>query len=108
MTYFELELKKGNFMISECIKCNQITWPPSDYCSNCFRKTDWKKSNGIGTIIEFSKNNDVFFGLVELEKNVRVVGTIKPNSKHPDIHKKVKLENCHLIGNNHSFSFVMI
>ena len=35
MNKFEEELKKGNFITSECHKCDKIVWPPSDYCDNC-------------------------------------------------------------------------
>jgi len=50
MSFFESELKKGNFMIPECLKCNDVVWPPSNFCNHCFGKINWRKSDGIGKI----------------------------------------------------------
>jgi uncharacterized OB-fold protein len=108
MNFFESELKKGNFMIPECLKCNDVIWPQSDYCSHCFSKISWRKSDGVGTILEFSKNKDNFFCLVEFDKKIRILGTLGVNSKPPEIHKKVKLENCKMDGKNYNFSLIMI
>ena len=108
MNNFEAELKKGKFMIPECLKCNEVVWPPSDYCNNCFGKINLRESNGIGTILEFSKNNDMFFCLVEFEKKIRVLSTLKENSRQPEINKQVKLENCKIDGKNYYFSVSML
>lgn len=105
---FEAELKKGRFMVPECLKCNDVIWPPSDYCSHCFGKISWRESDGIGTILEFSKNNDVFFCLVEFEKNIRILGTLDIKSKPPENNKKVKIENCKMDGKNYNFTLVVI
>ena len=108
MNFFESELKKGNFMIPECKKCNDVVWPPSDYCNNCFGKISWRKSDGIGIILEFSKNEDAFFCLVEFEKKIRILGTLDKKSKPPEVHKNVKLESCSMDENNYNFTLVMI
>lgn len=105
---FEAELKKGHFMVPECLKCNDVIWPPSDYCSHCFGKISWRESDGIGTILEFSKNNDIFFCLVEFEKNIRILGTLDIKSKPPEINKKVKIENCKMDGKNYNFTLLVI
>ena len=58
---FEDELKKGNFQVPECLNCKDIVWPPSDYCSICFSKIIWRKSDGVGKILEYSKKGAIFF-----------------------------------------------
>lgn len=108
MNFFESELKKGNFMIPECLRCNDVIWPPSNYCNHCFGKTNWRKSNGVGTILEFSKNNDVFFCLVEFEKKIRILGTLKIHSQPPEINKKVKIKSCKMNGKNYNFMLSVI
>ncbi len=108
MSFFESELEKGNFMIPECPKCNGVVWPPSKYCSHCFGKIKWRKSDGIGKILEFSKNKDAFFCLVEFEKKIRILGKLKINSKTPKIQKNVKLESCSMEGKNYNFTLVLI
>ena len=105
---FESELEKGNFVIGKCSKCNKITWPPSEYCSNCFGKINWRKSDGVGTILEFSKNDDSFFCLVEFEKKIRILGTLDSTSKPPEIHKKVKIQKCQIDGNNYNFTLAVV
>lgn len=108
MNYFESELEKGIFVIPECLRCKEVIWPPSDYCNQCFGKSNWKKFDGVGTIIEFSKNKDGFFCLVEFEKKIKIVGTIKNNSKLPEIDNKVKIKNCKIDGKNYNFTLDLI
>lgn len=108
MNFFETELKKGIFMIPECLKCNDVVWPPSDYCSHCFGKISWRKSDGVGTILEFSKSKDVFFCLVEFENKIRILGTIENKSNPPEINKKVKIQYCKMDGKNYNFTLEII
>ena len=108
MSVFETELKNGNFVIPECPACNEVIWPPSDYCSLCFGELRWRKLNRVGKILEFSRKDDTFFGLVEFEKKIRIIGTIITEQKRPDIGKMVKLDSCSRNGQNYSFNFVLI
>ncbi len=108
MSFFESELKKGNFMIPECTKCDDVVWPPSNYCNNCFGTINWRKFDGVGKILEYSKNKDTFFCLVEFEKKIRILGTLKINSKTPKIQNNVKLESCSMEGKNYNFTLVLI
>jgi uncharacterized OB-fold protein len=93
MNRFENELKSGNFIVSECLNCKQIVWPSSDFCNVCYNITKWRNTDNIGVIIEFSKKNNDFFGLIEVEQNLRVMGKIISN-KIPEINQKVKLKEC--------------
>lgn len=108
MSFFESELEKGVFVIPECLKCKEIIWPPSDYCNHCFEKIKWREFNGIGTIVEFSKNKDGYFCLAEFEKKIRIVGKLEINTKSPEIHKKVKIKNCKIDGKNYNFILDLI
>lgn len=80
MTFFEEQLKKGIFQISYCEKCNYTIWLPNEICPICFNKSEWKKSNNIGKIIEFSKKDSTYFGLVEIDHGIRIMGEISSTS----------------------------
>ena len=80
MTFFEEQLKKGIFQISYCEKCNDKIWPPKEICHMCFNKCEWKKSANIGKIIEFSKKDSIYFGLVEIDHGIRIMGKISSSS----------------------------
>ncbi len=49
-------------------------------CPICFNKSEWKKSNNIGKIIEFSKKDSTYFGLVEIDHGIRIMGEISSTS----------------------------
>ena len=104
MNRFEIELKKGNFVVSKCLKCNHIVWPPSDSCNKCFSQVDWKKISMEGKLLEFSKKDNIFFGIGEFDENIRIMATIKNNSKEPKIGDKVKLSDYKIQDNTHKFS----
>ena len=89
---FEAELKKGNMIISECVDCNKITWPPSEFCNQCLKQTSWRKCSSDGRIIEFSKHDDVYFGIVEFENSIRIIGKIISGT--PETGKSVKVTEC--------------
>ena len=94
MTIFENELKKGNFVISECNSCKTIIWPPSDYCNNCFSQVTWRKIDPAGKLIEFSKKEETVFGMIELEGKVRVIGKLKINPLDIREGQCVRLHSC--------------
>lgn len=95
---FESELKKGNFMITDCNYCEKIVWPSKNFCNQCFRETKWRKSSGIGKILEFSKKNGKYFCLVEIENAIKFIGQM--DSEIPEIGNKVKITDCDLRDNN--------
>ncbi len=83
MTRFETELKKGNFVCSECKKCNQLVWPPSEFCSKCFQSVTWRQITPDAKLVEFSKKGDQIFCIAEFEDDIRVIGTF--DTKHYDL-----------------------
>lgn len=95
---FESELKKGHFMISECDRCKKIVWPSSEICSQCFGKTNWRKSTGKGKIIEFSKKGQSYFCLVEIENSIKIFGQI--DSGDPKIGDTINITECGIIDKN--------
>ncbi len=105
---FESELKKGEFIIPECPACMHVVWPPSDYCSLCFGKVNWRKSERIGNILEYSKKGDIFFCLAEFEKKIRIIGSLQVDSKQPEIGKMVKLETLGIDGTTYNFTMSLI
>ena len=44
------------------------------------KKTDWRKSMNVGTIAEFSKKDSTYFGLIEIDDGIRVLGEISCSS----------------------------
>ncbi|MDX1441572.1 MAG: zinc ribbon domain-containing protein [Nitrosopumilaceae archaeon] len=96
---FESELKKGSFFLSECPNCQKIVWPPSEYCDQCLQEVNWRKSTGVGKIIEFSRQNNQIFCVAEIENTVRLLGEII--SGIPDIGKNVIITDCTIEKENH-------
>ena len=80
MSKFEEELKKNNFVCSECLKCKKLVWPSSDFCNSCFSPVTWKNMDRTAKLIEFSKRNDEIFCIAEFENNIRIMGRIQPTS----------------------------
>ena len=74
MNRFDDELKKGNFVTSECTNCKKIVWPPSNYCNNCFKHVNWRRISLYGKIIEWSKKDNDIFCITEFENTIRIIG----------------------------------
>lgn len=96
---FNSELKKENLIISECTNCKKIIWPPSEFCSYCLKKTVWRKCSNKGKIIEFSKLNGIYFGIIEFENNFRIMGTIVNGC--PDANKMTEITECGISDGNY-------
>ena len=90
MKFFEKQLEQGVFQICYCKNCNNTIWPPKEICHMCHEKTDWKKSANIGKIIEFSRSESTYFGLIEIDDGIRVLGDISSRSI-PEIGQVVKM-----------------
>lgn len=103
---FELELKKGNFIIAECIHCKKIVWPPSEFCNQCFKEVSWRKGSQEGKIIEFSKQNNEYFCLVEIENTIKIMS--KLSSGIPNTGQRVKIERCGIKDDNYYFEISLI
>ncbi len=97
---FESKLSEGKFCIPECQKCNKITWPPSEFCSNCFATTSLKEGDFKGKIIEFSKQEDRYFCVVEFADVIRIMATIL---EHPKIGQSVTILKCGVKNNDYFF-----
>ena len=97
---FESELKKGIFTIPQCEKCNKFVWPPSEFCDKCFGNTVLKTGEFEGKIIEFSKQNEEYFCLVEINNSFRIMAKI---SKLPQIGQTVKISKCGITEGNYFF-----
>ena len=80
MTFFEEQLEQGIFQICYCKNCNNTIWPPKEICHICHNKTNWKKSANLGKILEFSKKESVYFGLIEIDDGIRILGNISSTS----------------------------
>lgn len=88
---FEFELSKGNFFIPECVVCKKFVWPPSEFCSHCMGKTSLKKGDFQGKIIEFSRKNEEYFCIVEIEKSFKIMAKM---SREPRVDQIVKITKC--------------
>ena len=76
MKFFDEQLKQGVFQICQCKNCNNTIWPPKEICHICHKKSNWKKSANFGKILEFSKKESTYFGLIEIDDGIRVLGDI--------------------------------
>ena len=102
MTFFEEQLEQGIFQICYCKKCNNTIWPPKEICHRCYQKSDWKKSKNIGKILEFSKKESMYFGLIEIDDGIRVLGDISSMSI-PEIGQSVRMNVSFNSKPNYSF-----
>ena len=100
---FEEKLNKGIFCIPECDDCKKIVWPPSEICSHCFGNVHLKKESAEGKIIEYSRQNDQYFCLVEFENTIRIIVKI---SETPEIGKSVKISKCGIDDGNYFFQVI--
>jgi len=94
MNKFKSELKKGNFVCSECVKCNKLVWPPSDFCNRCFHDVIWRQVSVNGRLVEFSEKDSNIFCIGEFENTIRVMGTLKANVGDIKIGQEIKLAKC--------------
>jgi len=98
---FETELKKGNLVISECNECKKIVWPPSEFCNQCLKENSWRNCSRTGKIIEFSKKEDTYFCVVEIENSIKIIGEVISGT--PNIGKQVNITKCGIANNNYFF-----
>jgi len=98
---FELELKRGNFLLSECNHCKKIVWPPSEFCNQCLGKNSWRKCSNMGKILEFSKKENIYFCVAEIENSIKIIGEIV--SGIPKIDQPIKIIDCGIVDNNYFF-----
>ncbi|MDH3677860.1 MAG: zinc ribbon domain-containing protein [Nitrosopumilus sp.] len=103
---FESELKKGNFLISECPQCKKTTWPPSEFCNQCLGNNTWRKSSGMGIIIEFSKKENIYFCVAEIEDSIKIMGEI--DSGVPEIGSQICIINCGITNGNYFFKLKLL
>ena len=96
MNKFEEELRLGNFVTSECQYCNKIIWPPNNYCDNCLRDVVWRDVSTIGKLIEWSKNENGIFCMVEFENVIRILGKLDSKNIMPKPGQLLKFINCSL------------
>lgn len=102
----ESKLEKGIFVVGECTKCKKSVWPPSNSCSACFGNVSIKKGPEYGTILEFSKQNEIYFCLAEFDENIRIIGKVALGI--PKIDQKVSVKKCGIQNNSYFFEFVLI
>ena len=103
---FKTGLKKSELMLSECKNCEKIVWPPSDFCDQCFRENSWKKSSGVGIILEVSKKDNFYFCVVEIENSIRIIGEVVNGI--PEIGMSVKLIDCGIKDENYFFKLSLL
>ena len=97
---FEEKLQNGEFCIPECNECKKIVWPPSEICNHCFGNVHLKEGDFEAKIIEFSRENDQYFCMVEFEKSIRILAHI---SHLPKLGQIVKITKCGIKNENYFF-----
>jgi len=103
---FESELKKGKLFIPECNQCNKIIWPPSEFCNQCLKEVSWRTSSYEGKVVEFSKQNNIYFCMVEIENSIKIIGKI--SSGIPNVGQHVKIEKCGIRDGSYYFELLLL
>lgn len=98
---FESELEQGNFCIPECTVCKKITWPPSEFCNHCFGKVSLKRGDFEGKILEFSRQEEDYFCLVEFANTIRIMARI---SQTPKVGQVVRISKCGISNGSYFFN----
>ncbi len=92
------KINDGIFQCTFCSKCNKYSWPPSNYCKNCFKKTRLKKIEYKGILLEKSyshlSDQQNYFGIGDFS-GVRIIGTVNKRIQIHDtiVISKIRLEN---------------
>ena len=100
---FEKELEKGQFCIPECMVCKKLVWPPSEFCDKCNGETSLKKEKFEGKIIEFSRQNEEYFCMVEFCDSIRIMAKM---TTCPKKDQTVKILKCGIYKNNYFFHVI--
>ncbi|KFM20004.1 Rubredoxin-like zinc ribbon domain protein [Marine Group I thaumarchaeote SCGC AAA799-P11] len=100
---FESELSKGNFLIPKCTECKKIVWPPMEFCDHCMGKTSLKGGDFEGKIMEFSRQNDNYFCIVEIEDSFRIMAKM---IQKPHIEQVVTVSKCGISKGNYFFEVI--
>jgi uncharacterized OB-fold protein len=100
---FEDELTKGNFTIPECSSCKKIIWPPTEFCDVCYSKTCLKTGQFMGKIIEYSKQNEEYFCMVEFLDSFRLIAKKKDKPENGQI---VKISKCGISEGSYFFQVI--
>jgi len=97
---FESELLQGKFCIPICAVCEKIVWPPAEFCNYCFGQVSLKKGDFEGKIIEFSRQNEEYFCVVEFENTIKLMAKI---FQIPKIGQTVKISKCGISNGDYFF-----
>jgi uncharacterized OB-fold protein len=100
---FESKLNDGKFCIPECTECKKIVWPPAEFCNHCFGDVSLKEEPVVGKILEFSRQNQQDFCLVEFENMIRIMAKI---SQRPEIGQIVKISKCGIVNGGYFFEVI--
>ena len=100
---FEEELIKGNFTIPECTLCKKIVWPPAKFCDVCYNEIRLKSGQFTGKIIEFSKQGDEYFCMVEFLDTFRLMAKIQEKPVNGQI---VKISKCGILNDSYFFQVI--
>ena len=100
---FENELEKGQFCIPECLSCKKLIWPPSEFCDKCNGETSLKKEEFEAKIIEFSRQNDDYFCIVEFYDSIRIMAKMTTYPKKDQI---VKISKCGIVDGSYFFHII--
>ena len=77
-----------------------VIWPPSEFCNRCFGPVSLRRGEFEGKVIEFSRQDNLYFCLVEFEKDVRILAR---TSESPEIGKRVKMSRCGISNGSYFF-----
>lgn len=100
--YWRLQRQKYNLFGTRCSTCNNVYFPPKDFCPECRRKGKIEKFrfSGKGKIISytiirvppegFEKFTPYAVAIIKLDEGTRISGQIVDKVETVDIGKKVE------------------
>jgi hypothetical protein len=115
LTFIE-NIRKGNFVLPYCKKCNKNIWPPADICRLCLGVLSIENSNNkIGQILEIfvpnilkHNNKNILMILVEINQLI-LLGSVSFDQDTIERfnfkHKLVRIKKCGFIDKKIFYEF---
>ncbi len=102
------KMKEGSFYCTFCSYCTKYTWPPSNYCKRCFKKTKFKKINNHGILLEMSyshmPNQQCLFGIGDFS-GIRIIGAV---DKDINVYDLIKINKATVIDDKILLEFIKL
>lgn len=93
-------------MISRCVRCKSTAWPPQESCRECFADTRVVQASDTGTIVGFSKKDDVYFCVADFD-GIRIMCSLC-SQVEPVTGQRVRFDRYHTTKDGHAFEITLL